>query len=532
MDDVRLIWMKEVIYRFLVLDVTSQAFEDLLKRDTGNPDIFQKFLSNSDDSPRCLFFYSDIVEEEIEKDDPVELPVEKEKAETSFSSGSIKSESDAASESIIADADDASKGSETDEDDAQKELAEHAEKSTGVDKLSRTSLVLIVKKTELYVIESITEYVSSRSYAYFLHRDRNRTVPRMKNMYEARKVLPGHFDVGRIGQHPLVCIDKMVSCLYLPLLENETTEPQLSEKHYPIDKKKISSLMSGLTREMRDFTESTKHVLEQLDRPSPSPLPTFLDQPFEDLEEACKDSEFVAEAHDVARQWTDIAGQWAELCEEVSEQKPPENGLTNEIDFWKKQKLRLSSCLDQLSHTTIQDTFEVFDKIGCDISELKSITHQVEMELNKVTENVNYLSLLEKNAKNLLPGSPVQEAKKSLYDIFTVLKVIWVQSEHFKEPENLGRVLRGLTTLLKNRVVTDARNDMLFRKPLVEVRNIVDNSIEILEYWKKLYFSECETVKKYGGPYWWRFDVRMLFAETDYIITVCGDLRKVTKVSY
>lgn len=107
----------------------------------------------------------------------------------------------------------------------------------------------------------------------------------------------------------------------------------------------ISTLMSGLTREMRDFTDSTKHVLEQLDRPQPSPLPTFLDQPCDDLDEACQDTEFVAEAHDVARQWTDIAGQWTELCQEISEKVSfVRRFLLFMLKQWKKSTHLLSCC--------------------------------------------------------------------------------------------------------------------------------------------------------------------------------------------
>lgn len=68
MEDIRLNWMKCVVYRFLSLDTNDQAFDELLKRDEGNLNVLQRFFSNSEESPRCIFFYYEIVEEEVEKE--------------------------------------------------------------------------------------------------------------------------------------------------------------------------------------------------------------------------------------------------------------------------------------------------------------------------------------------------------------------------------------------------------------------------------------------------------------------------------
>lgn len=68
MEDIRLNWFKCVVYRFLSLDTNDQAFEELLKRDESNINVFQRFFSNSEDSPRCIFFYYEIIEEEVEKE--------------------------------------------------------------------------------------------------------------------------------------------------------------------------------------------------------------------------------------------------------------------------------------------------------------------------------------------------------------------------------------------------------------------------------------------------------------------------------
>ncbi|GBM58328.1 hypothetical protein AVEN_228630-1 [Araneus ventricosus] len=98
MDDIRLDWIKDIIYRFLSIDANNEAFDELIKRDENNHTILLKLFSDPKESQKCIFFYSDIVEEEIETEDAVEKPEETPKPETtSRSSRSSEGDSDISS---------------------------------------------------------------------------------------------------------------------------------------------------------------------------------------------------------------------------------------------------------------------------------------------------------------------------------------------------------------------------------------------------------------------------------------------------
>ncbi|XP_055946983.1 uncharacterized protein LOC129980626 [Argiope bruennichi] len=98
MDDLRFEWIKDVIYRFLSINTTDEAFDDLIKRDESNQTILKNLFSDPKISKKCIFFYSDIVEEEIETEDAEEKPEETPKpATTSRSSHSSEGESDISS---------------------------------------------------------------------------------------------------------------------------------------------------------------------------------------------------------------------------------------------------------------------------------------------------------------------------------------------------------------------------------------------------------------------------------------------------
>ncbi|GIZ04836.1 dynein-1-alpha heavy chain, flagellar inner arm I1 complex [Caerostris extrusa] len=99
----------------------------------------------------------------------------------------------------------------------------------------------------------------------------------------------------------------------------------------------------------------------------------------------------------------------------------------------------------------------------------------VEDILSRVTNNVIYLSLIERSAKILLQETGIDELKKALYDIFVVLKLAWVQSEHYNEDRNACRLMKGIATLLQERVKNTARIDKLFRKPLPQALQELTN---------------------------------------------------------
>lgn len=76
-------------------------------------------------------------------------------------------------------------------------------------------------------------------------------------------------------------------------------------------------------------------------------------------------------------------------------QKLPENDLLGEFNFWKRQKLVLSTCYDHLNKPSIQQTLEILKIADSDLSEFEKKMAEVEKHLKVASDNFNYLSLLE-----------------------------------------------------------------------------------------------------------------------------------------
>ncbi|XP_035217128.1 uncharacterized protein LOC118190516 [Stegodyphus dumicola] len=103
MNDYRLEWMKDIVYRFLSIDQNDRAFEELLERDDVSLKTLDTLFSNSKETQRCIFFYFIIVEKEIEKQDILEELLESHEPSKAESSESSKIESDEILDSDIAD---------------------------------------------------------------------------------------------------------------------------------------------------------------------------------------------------------------------------------------------------------------------------------------------------------------------------------------------------------------------------------------------------------------------------------------------
>ncbi|GFT72631.1 dynein-1-alpha heavy chain, flagellar inner arm I1 complex [Nephila pilipes] len=535
MEDTRLQWMKDLIYRFLSIHVNDEAFDELIT-DENNRAIILNLFSASKKSQRCIFFYSDTVEEEIERDDAIEESEEIPKPDISQSSRSIESVSEAASESSVEKEKEAVPKSEkdadvSDEDSSKRDSDEKSENTGENDATPRsnegkttTTLMLIVKKTKLFLIFNITRFVSGRSYVYF-HLRKSEPIPKTETFEEANRVMPQYFQLGCLSQHPIICIDKMITLLYNPLFEDENRKVHLSVEDYQVDDNEMSVLSSDFNREVEDFIYSTKQIISQIEKPFMFSLPELPENI--SLEDLAQETEYVTEAQEITNEWNTVLRN---LLHEISEMNPPESGLLEEIHFWRAQELKLSICSDQMSHATVLRTIKILKFAEIDISTFETSMKNIEDLLNKVTDKMSYLSVLKRNAEYLLSENSKDDAKKILFDTFVILRVAWVQSDYFNIDDNMCRLLKGISMLLRNRVKKEARINSLFRKPLPQISKIVKESVEILQYWKKLYMDESEKIKKYGASYWWRFDTRILFDEIDHVVSVCEDIDRVSQV--
>ncbi|XP_071035500.1 dynein axonemal heavy chain 10 [Parasteatoda tepidariorum] len=569
-DDFILTCVKNIVYKYLVIDINDSSFENFLSEDK-NKDIVLNVLSEPNESQKCLFFYKTIIEEEIEPED--ELPNIEEKPMSKVALDILKSldiidinaenrQDTNASESALLATSNIEPEDEKDQSDHSLHSVstsgeEHEPKEGNIEEIpevlinddtedsdenenpdedkengkkesrerltkSRTSLVMIVKKIKLQMCLNVAEYEPSQQYVYFLKRVDD-ILPPVHSAEEAHRMIMHYFEVGYLSQHPLVCIDKVISLLYMPMLAEENLKAHVPSKLYKIKHDQISSLFAGFQKHMKDLRDITRQMISQTETPFIFTLPEIPED--SSLEQLAQETVFTTEADCLMREWND---RILDLLEQITQEKPEEKNLLEEVKFWDNQKWKVGVCHDQLNHTAIKETIQVLKLANCSVAKFETNVTMVENQLHKITEIINYLILLVPYTKNILSEDyTLEEWKKNLEQVFVVLKVMWMQSDYFKKVDNMSRIFKSISILLKQKVKELARIDVLFKKPLQKVKQIVTDSVEVLSFWKKLYMEESENVKKFGSAYWWTFDIRHFFNDTDYIIIICKDIENI-----
>lgn len=71
---------------------------------------------------------------------------------------------------------------------------------------------------------------------------------------------------------------------------------------------------------------------------------------------------------------------------------------------------------------------------------------------------------------------------------------------------------------------------MINREDIAAAKIKVTEAKTTLEQWKKCYFTTCIQVEESGSERYWKFDVKRLFEQTDYMASICQELHDVFQV--
>ncbi|KFM58683.1 Dynein heavy chain 10, axonemal, partial [Stegodyphus mimosarum] len=218
---------------------------------------------------------------------------------------------------------------------------------------SQTFLKEIVKKVELHLSLHIPKPSLTQSYVYFLLR-KLESLPTVTTYEEASELMPEYFEFGFINQHPLVALNQVLSNIYLPLFQDEHLITKILPENCKLQSKQALSLLSEFNQETTEFIHSTNEAILQIEKPFVFRLP---DIPSSCVpEELAQEVQFVAETQEFVSEWITVI---TDLLEEFSQKENPGSDLLSEIEFWKRQKFKLSTYFDQLSHSGIQKSINI-----------------------------------------------------------------------------------------------------------------------------------------------------------------------------
>ncbi|NXS06608.1 DYH10 protein, partial [Neodrepanis coruscans] len=249
------------------------------------------------------------------------------------------------------------------------------------------------------------------------------------------------------------------------------------------------------------------------------------------------DGEVTALATDpaVVRSLENCAMVWQELIsivlEEQLEKVPKGNGALAEIDLWSQKNATLSALTAQTKLPEVQKVLEILQEAGSErTGDLQIVLSDLQKYHVEALDNVKFLSTLERHLKNVSYGTGSDVVLDAIPLLLNALRMVWIMSRHYNNEERMLPLMERIAWDISTRVskLVDIRT--LFQQDRAAAKKKVTEAKRILEQWKKCYFAASAQVEASGSERYWKFDLKRLFENTDYMISICQDLYDIFQV--
>ncbi|KAJ3018931.1 Dynein heavy chain 10, axonemal [Thoreauomyces humboldtii] len=400
-------------------------------------------------------------------------------------------------------------------------------------------------------VQNIPEQVAEVNSVYFL-RNKAGPVPQPRSADDAQATLPTWLEIGYFSGHALLMLEQVLSEVYIPLLNNidfaadaasadqaagQTKQPvpipsrgEAGHNAMAID---VSGPPPGTKSEfvtsLQKFASQISHTVQQVASETRLKIPDEIGglQAVEDVAEAARDSAMVANLEALAEEWIDTVTNV--LAKEAKKTAAGEGPL-GEIEFWRDRNASLSTLHEQLNLPIVHKIQQILTKAQSPAS--STLDFQLQ-ELTKfyteAKDNVKFLSTLERHFKNIVTGS-LSSVQDSLPSLLNAIRMVWIISRHYNRDERMVPLMARIAWELVHKVANVVNIHSIFRGSPAESKKKIVDAKELLECWRRTYFSVRERIEQSGRDQRWEFDRKRLFEQTDYMALRCADLYKIAEV--
>ena len=112
--------------------------------------------------------------------------------------------------------------------------------------------------------------------------------------------------------------------------------------------------------------------------------------------------------------------------------------------------------------------------------------------------------------------------------LLSTVRVIWMNSEHYKSRERLNALLRKISSNIIKRCTSKISLDDIFDGRVEKSREALKESIGCCHSWKETYNNISKIHEKFSKE-GWILDESSIFAQVDAFIQRCKDLLEVVE---
>ncbi|KAH0502213.1 Dynein heavy chain 10, axonemal [Microtus ochrogaster] len=499
MDDLRVLWMRDRVYTTFGL-TNPKLFEDLLSRnDSEAEDLILHFLNHAtdEDCASTLFFYRDLVPEEVE----VEI------------AKNSKPRNDSITPSLF----------DVDDDDVG---SEHPDKPSGKKFVKR-----IINRLDLHVsCTPIPEEFLEQTVVFFL-RSTKEAIPEASDMKEAMEMMPETMEYGIINSQVLRFLKDVICQVFMPALSfnqhksesGQGTAVETQEFFYDtselpsipgetVEYHSIQLIRDEFLMNLQKFANNIQRTMQQLEGEIKLEMPSISVEG--EVSELVASAEMVESLEQCVINWL---SQISSALESQLKKTPQGNGPLAEIEFWSERNATLSALYEQ---TKLPFVRKVLDVIKEAESMLTANVQPVLTELFKLhmeaSDNVRFLSTVERHFK-----WPMKKHS---------LRRTWRQGgpggESSQIPMPWGECGSDVGGCIFARSLASLPN----RENRANAQHKTLDARNTLKLWKKSYFDIRAKIEASGREARWEFDRKRLFERTDYMASICQDLADVLQV--
>ncbi|KAM8812104.1 dynein axonemal heavy chain 10 [Rhynchonycteris naso] len=542
MDDLRVLWLRDRVYTAFGL-TDPQLFEELLNRNDGEAeDLILYFFNRTSDEEGAatLFFYRKVVPEEVEvetdgdspglfeeKDDKEETESQKVEAMEKASAKSFLLRSSPTYQPLIS-LDDEGVNEESVEDLPAKKIIKQ-----------------IVEKTHLHVLcTPVPEEFLDRSVVFFL-RNTKETISEASDMKEAMEIMPEMLEFGIINANMLHLLKNVICQIFLPALSfnqhkesamaatpGETMESPEREVDLPklpgeaVEYYSVQLIRDEFLMNVQKFADSIQRTIQQLEGEIKLEMPSISVEG--EVSALAANVETVETLEQCVINWLN---QISSVVNGQLKKTPQGNGPLAEIEFWRERNATLSALHEQ---TKLPIVRKVLDVIKESESMLVANLQPVLTELFKLhmeaSDNVRFLSTVERHFKNLTHGSSFHVVLETIPSMMGALRMVWIISRHYNKDERMVPLMERIAWEIAERVCRVVNLRTLFKENRASAQHKTLEARNTLNTWKKAYFDTRAKIEASGREARWEFDRKRLFERTDYMASICQDLYSVLQV--
>uniref|UniRef100_H0WZ39 Dynein heavy chain tail domain-containing protein n=1 Tax=Otolemur garnettii TaxID=30611 RepID=H0WZ39_OTOGA len=223
--------------------------------------------------------------------------------------------------------------------------------------------------------------------------------------------------------------------------------------------------------------------------------------------------------------------QISAAVEEQLKKTPQGRGPLAEIEFWRERNATLSALHEQTKLPIVRKVLDVIKEAeSMLVSNLQPVLTELFKFHTEASDNVRFLSTVERHFKNITHGSGFQVILDTIPSMMSALRMVWIISRHYNKDERMIPLMERIAWEIADRVCRVVNLRTLFKENRASAQHKTLEAKNTLKMWKKAYFDIRAKIEASGREARWEFDRKRLFERTDYMASICQDLYDILQV--